>query len=225
MKTIVVGDIHGCFEEFQALLSQCKRQPEDQVISVGDLVDRGPDPRSVVEFFMNDSNAHAILGNHEDNHIRIRKGNLEASLSQAICKTQLGSFYDDAVDYFESLPLYLQAHECLIVHAGFVPNVPIEQQPRNAFLRGRMPWMKSHYDKSHGGWWTHYRGARTILYGHSAHPYVHIQNNTYGLDTGCCHGNLLSALVLPERTIVEIKSAEDHWSGIRSSWLKNNRAI
>ena len=191
----------------------------------GDLVDRGPKPKEVVQFFMNDEHAHVILGNHEDKHIRIRKGELEASLSQVICKAQLGDFYDEAVDYFESFPLYLQAHDCLIVHAGFVPNTPLEEQPRNAFLRGRMPWMKSHYDKSHGGWWEHYKGQKTIIYGHSSHPFVHIQNNTYGLDTGCCHGKTLSALILPERTIVEVNSDKDHWTEIRSNWIENNRQL
>ncbi len=89
-----MGDIHACWDEFRRLLEACGRRAEDEVVSIGDLVDRGPDPLPVVEFFMNDPNAAAILGNHEDKHIRTRTGELQPALSQQIAKLQMGASYD-----------------------------------------------------------------------------------------------------------------------------------
>ena len=50
-----------------------------------------------------------------------------------------------------------------LVHAGVIPEIPLEEQPRKSLLRGKMPWMKDAYDKSRGGWWEYYNGS-TPLY-------------------------------------------------------------
>ncbi|MBV6452010.1 MAG: Bis(5'-nucleosyl)-tetraphosphatase, symmetrical [Anaerolineales bacterium] len=51
MQTLVVGDIHGCFDEFQALLDKAGLTDDDSIVSVGDCVDRGPDTPVVLRFF------------------------------------------------------------------------------------------------------------------------------------------------------------------------------
>jgi serine/threonine protein phosphatase 1 len=219
-KTIIIGDIHGCFDELQELLSKTislySSDPTDldffdRIISIGDLVDRGPKPFEVVRFFRDSHNTSAILGNHEDKHIRIASGELQPSYSQVICKEQLKEHYDESIAYFSTLPLYDISHNFWIVHAGVVPETSIEEQPRKALLRGKMPWMKNAYDKSRGGWWEYYQGNTPVIYGHYFHRSPHIQNNTYGIDTGCCHGDYLTAMILPERRLVQVKAAKDHW--------------
>jgi serine/threonine protein phosphatase 1 len=219
-RTIVIGDIHACFEELQDLLDLISFTENDELISIGDLVDRGPYPKEVVTFFMKQENAHAIMGNHEDKHIRIFDGELDPSYSQIICRDQLGSFYKTAIEYFRTLPLFLRRHDFWLVHAGLLPNIPPNQQPRNTLLRGRMPWMSSNYDKSHGGWWRHYTGTDSVVYGHSVFHDVHIENNTYGLDTGVCHGQRLSAMILETRQIIQIEAREDHWKKLREVMSK-----
>ncbi|HEY2364743.1 MAG TPA: metallophosphoesterase, partial [Polyangiaceae bacterium] len=73
-RTIVIGDLHGCFDEARALLDLLHREwavaDDDRVIFAGDLVDRGPKPRECVELAMNHE---AILGNHEEKHLQQRK--------------------------------------------------------------------------------------------------------------------------------------------------------
>jgi len=44
MKRLIVGDIHGCYEEFASLLDKAGWSPGDEIIALGDIVDRGPDP-------------------------------------------------------------------------------------------------------------------------------------------------------------------------------------
>ena len=217
-RTIVVGDIHACFTEFQKLLDIISFCDTDELISIGDLVDRGPNPKDVVEFFQKTPNAHAIMGNHEDKHIRIFDGELDFSLSQQLCKDQLGSHYEASIAYFRTLPYYLERKGFVLVHAGYLPNIPLSQQPKNTLLRGRMPWMQNNYDKRFGGWWRHYTGKTPIVYGHSVFHHVHIENNTYGLDTGACHGQYLSAMILESKEIIQVESPTDYWKDIRSEY-------
>lgn len=54
-RTIVVGDIHGCYDELIVLLEQVKLGSKDRVVAVGDLVTKGPKSREVLELFMSDA--------------------------------------------------------------------------------------------------------------------------------------------------------------------------
>src|SRR5271169_875517 len=66
----VVGDIHGCIAEFDALVAKIGyRQGRDSLFLVGDLLDRGPAPVEVVARAMS-LGACAVRGNHEDKALR-----------------------------------------------------------------------------------------------------------------------------------------------------------
>ena len=63
MKINIIGDIAGRYDELMLLLA---KMPEaDLIVSVGDMVDRGPKSKEVIEFFMTNPKAYAIYGNHE----------------------------------------------------------------------------------------------------------------------------------------------------------------
>lgn len=63
MSIYVIGDIHGCFDTFMALL---KKLPDDAKICLaGDLIDRGPKSRQVVQYVI-DNDIDCVQGNHED---------------------------------------------------------------------------------------------------------------------------------------------------------------
>src|SRR5579862_1103114 len=47
-RTFVIGDIHGCLIPFETLLDKIQLASRDQLILLGDLVDRGPDSAGVV---------------------------------------------------------------------------------------------------------------------------------------------------------------------------------
>lgn len=73
-RTYVIGDIHGCYVELLALETKirglAKRAGIETVkfLSLGDLCDRGPDTRNVIEHFVKGKSAgthDVILGNHE----------------------------------------------------------------------------------------------------------------------------------------------------------------
>lgn len=63
---VVIGDCHGTYKTLLALIEKIKAQyPEEQIVSVGDLVDRGPDSKSVVQYVI-DNNILCVRGNHEE---------------------------------------------------------------------------------------------------------------------------------------------------------------
>jgi serine/threonine protein phosphatase 1 len=68
MRTLAIGDIHGCSRALDALLGAVKPEPDDLLVALGDYVDRGPDARGVLDRMIA---LHAtgrlvpLRGNHE----------------------------------------------------------------------------------------------------------------------------------------------------------------
>lgn len=69
MRTLVVGDIHGCYDAFMDILHKAKYSDSDRLIIVGDLADAGENGIKVMQEVekMQKSNANVIvtLGNHD----------------------------------------------------------------------------------------------------------------------------------------------------------------
>lgn len=62
----VIGDIHGKLDPLKAALAQLKFDPkQDCLISVGDLIDRGPASASTLTFYQQQPWFYAVAGNHE----------------------------------------------------------------------------------------------------------------------------------------------------------------
>ena len=65
----IIGDVHGCLRTLKALVSKLPDWKEKRIAFVGDLIDRGPDSRGVVEYVMDlceKGYADCVKGNHED---------------------------------------------------------------------------------------------------------------------------------------------------------------
>lgn len=73
MSTWVIGDVHGCYNAFQALIESNFIKEEDKVILIGDIIDRGPDSVKMLDWAMQNVNHggkyYMIRGNHEQNII------------------------------------------------------------------------------------------------------------------------------------------------------------
>lgn len=61
----IVSDIHGCFDQYRALLEKIHFSDEDELYVLGDVVDRGPEPIKVLQDMMERPNVIFILGNHD----------------------------------------------------------------------------------------------------------------------------------------------------------------
>src|SRR6516164_5739583 len=71
MRTVIVGDVHGCLDELLALVERCGDPGDTRYVMVGDLVAKGPDSKGVVAW-ARASNVEAVLGNHDAAVLRVR---------------------------------------------------------------------------------------------------------------------------------------------------------
>lgn len=138
----IIGDIHGCCGTLEALLEELGysaqagiyRHPERRAIFIGDLIDRGPRQRDVVDLvrrMVDGGTALAVMGNHEFNalawytpdretgdylrpHSEKNRKQHQAFL-EAYANDPDG--YDEALRWFRTLPLWLDLGDLKVVHA------------------------------------------------------------------------------------------------------------
>ncbi len=66
MGTYVIGDIHGCYQEFLAMLEEIKFSNKDCLILAGDYIDRGMHSYEMLKWLEDcPANVHPVRGNHE----------------------------------------------------------------------------------------------------------------------------------------------------------------
>ena len=73
-RKILIGDVHGCSGELRELVERLRLQSSDHVIFLGDLIDKGPDSRAVLDMILalRDQTCQVtnLLGNHEEKFLR-----------------------------------------------------------------------------------------------------------------------------------------------------------
>jgi RNA ligase len=197
-RYVIVGDIHGCCDELHDLLTQLEFDPAvDVLISVGDVVDRGPKVREAVEFVFGLPRFHMVLGNHEEkfrrylrgHHIKIAHG-LETTIA-----AYNGEFPPGLRERLEALPLILKVPAGYVVHAGFDPERPPEEQSEADCIYMRFYGGKSYFDEVNGRVWYSlwpHDGPR-VFFGHIPHADCPEEAHVVALDGGCVFGGTLRA--------------------------------
>ncbi len=227
MQTLVIGDIHGCYDELQALLDKTGLTEGDAIVSVGDCVDRGPETPVVLDFFQKTPNAFLIMGNHERKHVRAGRHEIKLAQSQKISKIQFGETYPDALAFMDTLPLYLDLPDALVVHGYFEPGLVLSQQ-RSTVLCGTMggdKHLRAAYDRP---WYELYEGEKPLLVGHHNYlgtdqPFVY-RDRVFGLDTDCVTGRALTGLLLPSFRFSSVPSRANHWAQVRQRYSEETKA-
>ena len=146
----VIGDIHGHADQLEALLAKLEyicnagvwQHPERKAIFLGDFIDRGPRQRDtlrLVRAMIDGGHARAVMGNHEFNAIAYflpdpaRPGEHLRSRSKESNRRQHAAFLNEItldsvehaewVDWFLTLPLWLDLDGIRIVHACWHPEM------------------------------------------------------------------------------------------------------
>ncbi len=201
-RTIVFGDIHGCHEEWQALMDKLKVTAKDQLVTVGDLCSKGPSTRKTLDIAMKLPNLKCVMGNHDHSLLMHWKNNTLREITREHQKAvveELGKDIDRYMGFIDKWPAYLELDECIVVHAGIRPDVPLAKQHLGDLIKLR----KLEDEKP---WWEHYKGKKLIVHGHWAAMGLVVRDNVIGLDTGCVYGRELTALTLPSRETVSVKA-------------------
>lgn len=130
MRTFVIGDVHGCLPELEALVAKCKPVKGDRFAFLGDIVDKGPDSIPAIEYIQRLMRIYpgslAICGNHEESAFRTWDKYLKAGSWDGIRKLErepwLVNLTQDLVDWMKSLPLLARPSDgVLLVHGGLFP--------------------------------------------------------------------------------------------------------
>ncbi|HEY9881041.1 MAG TPA: metallophosphoesterase family protein [Leptolyngbyaceae cyanobacterium] len=137
-RRIFIGDVHGHYDGLMRLWDAIAPSEADRVYFVGDLIDRGPKSAQVVDFVR--QHAHGcVRGNHEQLLLdSFAGGNVNTSTLQGWLysggQATLSSYGGSAdalmnhLEWFKTLPLYLDLNDIWLVHAGLNPNLPIQDQ-------------------------------------------------------------------------------------------------
>jgi serine/threonine protein phosphatase 1 len=186
-----IGDIHGHLESLERLLERIQPDlTQDQLIFMGDYIDRGPYSKGVVDYVLRlkDSappeNVICLKGNHEAMFLNFLQGNdIELFLFNGGLSTIRDYWGLDWEDldrlvlppdhekFYRELKLYHETDDYIFVHGGLKPGVPLAEQ--DDF-------------------------GRKVIFGHTPFKQPLILPNKIGIDTGAAYGNLLTCLKLPQ---------------------------
>jgi hypothetical protein len=202
-RTIFIGDIHGCRYELEALLGALGVGEDDQVVSVGDMVVRGPDPSGTLAV-LRKVGALGVRGNHEDRLIRWHeaKGTKREPPLGALTKKTARALSRSDFAMLKALPMWIDfaQHGVRVVHAGVEPGVPIEEQDPRTLMSIRCVSKDGEPVTKRGDalWGAVYKGPPHVVFGHNAGPEPQIHPWATCIDTGCVYGGHLTAMVLRE---------------------------
>jgi serine/threonine protein phosphatase 1 len=216
-RLIAVGDIHGCAAEFAELLDKLALQRGDRLILLGDLVNRGPDSRLVLDL-ARAARARCLLGNHELRLLRSRRER-DDSILRAEDRATIAALRPADWDFLAAMPLthFAEDLNTVFVHGGFLPGTPWQRQHAEVVTRIQVIDAAGQPRKradSPGSpvWAERWAGPPFVVYGHTPRPTVHKLKWSLCIDTACVFGGSLTAYILPERRLVQVKAKRRYWS-------------
>lgn len=207
MARYALTDIHGCAKTFKTLVTDLlKLKKEDELYILGDLVNKGPDSKGVIDFILHLQKQHyrvyCLRGNHDHMLLKaIKKGADTVKFTPFEKEHILKSFDVKHVEdipnkyikFLKELPFYFKLPDYLLVHAGFDFKQADIFSDTDAMINIRnykVDWSKI--------------DNRRLLHGHTPIPLHNIRKTTshndsrLNLDAGCvyyknaAYGNLVA---------------------------------
>ncbi|WP_422657515.1 metallophosphoesterase family protein [Paenibacillus sp. EC2-1] len=217
-RTLMISDIHGCMKQFDTLLQEVGYDSsKDQLILLGDYVDRGPHSKEVVDRVIDlveNHQAIALRGNHDQrlvDLIQVNNGEIQKKFLEHGGRETLESytnevFHPDAfehavkhirseygrhIEFLKKLPFYYEDEAHIYVHAGINPSyVNWKEQSDHDFMyiKGEFHRAKLNMEK-------------VIVFGHTRAIELHQTSDIWfgegkiGIDGGCAYGMQLNGLM------------------------------
>ena len=237
----IIGDIHGCFDELQELLTDLgykieqdgrdfRVTPPDgrKVVFLGDLVDRGPRVTDVLRLVMGmvrENTGICVPGNHDIKLHRKLRGK-EVKMTHGIVETlaqleaeppeftrQVNEFLDDLVSHY-----VLDKGGLVVAHAGMKESM---QGRGSGAVRAFALFGETTGETDEFGlpvrynWAADYRGHAMVVYGHTPVAEPQWLNRTVNIDTGCVFGGRLTALRYPEKEFVSVPARKTYYESAK----------
>lgn len=199
MRRFAIGDIHGCAKALRSLIEAISPDPDDEIVFVGDYIDRGPDSRDVIDQIISLSSrckVVALRGNHELMLQGVVVGGLDdrvwlANGGQATVSSYGGSLSKipaDHIYFFRSLRPFYETETEIFVHAGYRPDCGMHATDEMTIYWAHLPLPLPP---------PHFSGKRVIV-GHTPQPEGRVLDagHLVCIDTYCFGGGCLTALDL-----------------------------
>ena len=199
MRTLAIGDIHGCNVALADLLKEVQPNREDQIIFLGDYIDRGPSSREVIESLLELQKSCSpifLRGNHEVMILDARNDPLKSDLWQsyggletlfsygANYKNDLVSIPDEHWTFIERTRRFFENETHIFVHACLDPALDMADQPDWLLFWEFFERLQPH------------KSGKTVVCGHSPQRSGRIANTEFAfcIDTGAAYGGWLTCL-------------------------------
>lgn len=220
-RILAISDIHGELELFNELLEKVKYDAgEDQLVLLGDYVDRGPDSKGVLERVVELKRQGAIVlrGNHDQMMLEAAKGETGAAVNwlrngalstlqsydasiKGMELPEMELFWEH-VEFLKETAFYYETDGYIFVHAGVQPGVPLQETDPYLLM-----WIR---DEFHRG----YSGEKKVVFGHT--PTFKLRgtddcsvyfgdNRIIGIDGGAFYGGQLNCLEIPGERVHVVK--------------------
>ncbi len=206
MRRIAIGDIHGCAKALRTLIESIQPAQNDELIFVGDYIDRGPDSRNVVDQILELSQRCRVVtlrGNHEimlqgvalnglDDRVWLANGGQATVTSYG---GNLAKIPEDHLMFFQGLQPFYETQADIFVHAGYLPQVAMRSQADMelywAHLSSPLPL-------------PHHSGKRVIV-GHTPQPEGRVLDagHLVCIDTYCFGGGYLTAMDMESGQLIQ----------------------
>jgi serine/threonine protein phosphatase 1 len=206
-RTFAIGDIHGCLTALDTLLNVLSPAEDDQLIFLGDYVDRGPDSRGVIERMIELSRRPkfvALCGNHDVWMVRaaqeeswFRSWIRNGVGGMQTLQSYSGDFKDVPESHWEFLVHtcrnYYQTRTEIFVHGAVAANVTVDAQTEEWLL-----WERVYNQQPH-------QSGKRVICGHTSQkngvPYN--IGHAVCIDTFCHGGGWLTALDVEANTYIQ----------------------
>ncbi|HEX6098642.1 MAG TPA: metallophosphoesterase [Thermoanaerobaculia bacterium] len=200
-RLIFIGDIHGCYDELVELLGRLKPSASDVVVSVGDIVTKGPAADRCLDLWR-ERGFLAVKGNNEIKVLHRARPLLRFFARDRVVRR------GDLLRYIESWPIVIDFPAAAIaaVHGGFLPQMHVDaetvEHAQDEIVELRWirkkdgAWKAIPKDRKKSGdvlWSEKWKGDRFVVYGHTPVREPKFDARALGLDTGCVYGGKLTA--------------------------------
>ncbi len=197
-RLLAIGDIHGCGTALTTLLKELAPRAGDTIVTLGDVVDRGPDTPGVLDRLILLSSQGLLVpikGNHEVMLLGCVDGghNPEswlyyggAEVLEAYGVSRAFDLPEHHLEFLRRFRLFHETETDLFVHANYHPLLALADQPEDILL-----WMPVLAEEA-----VRHRSGKTAFVGHTPQADGQILDLGFlvGLDTNCCRGGWLTGL-------------------------------
>jgi serine/threonine protein phosphatase 1 len=199
-RLLAVGDIHGCLDHLERLMSRVEPTTTDRTVFLGDYIDRGPESRGVIDYLIDFGQRFPksifLKGNHEAMFLDFLAGRNQWLFLYNGGASTLESYQEERgvriarahLDFLANLPLYYETDNFIFVHAGLRPGKPLEHQQEKDLL-----WIREEFINSSFSW------GKTVVYGHTPRQGPLLERDRICVDTGAVFGKFLTCCDVEQR--------------------------